>query len=153
MEKDPYNEIISFLDFNNAEYLLCKHKPVITSKEAKEVKGSKALGVKSLLFKTEKGLVLLVLPGERKVSSKKIRSILGVSDVRLVSHEEVLSVMGCEVGGCYPFGLICGVKMIVDDSVKDVESIIFNVGRRDRSVEMKWKEFERLVPFEMDEIS
>lgn len=154
MQKDPFNEIVLFLDSKGVDHIPYKHKPVVTSKEAEDVRVSRdAVGLKSLLFKTEKGHVLLVLPGERKVSSRKVRHLLGVKDVRMVSPEEVYSIMGCEVGGCYPLGFICGLKMIVDSSVKEAERVVFNIGRRDRSIEMTWGEFERFIPFKEASIS
>ncbi len=153
MKKDIFTEILLFFDSKDVSYKLHKHKPVITSREAEEVKLTDALGVKSLLFKTEKSKILLVLPGSKKVSSKKVRALLKVKDVRMVSAEEVLSTMGCEVGGCYPLGFICGVNMMVDGSVQESDRIIFNIGRRDMSVEMSWEDFERTVPFEIADLT
>lgn len=153
MKKDPYQEIVNFLKSKEAEYKLYKHKSVITSEEAKEIKETDAVGLKSLLFKTEKGLILLVLPGDRRVSSKKVRSFLNVKDVRMVTPEEVLSVMGCQVGGCYPVGSICGLRTVVDESTLEADRVVFNIGRRDRSAELSMDEFKRVVSFETADIS
>ena len=153
MKKEPFEEILMFLGSKEVDYKVCEHRPVITSKEAREVKETDALGVKSLLFKSEKGLVLLVLSGDKKVSSSKVRALLQVKDLRMTSPEEVLSVMGCEIGGCYPLGNICGLSTIIDEKVSHSKSVIFNVGRRDRSVEMDWADFSKVVPFQMADIS
>ncbi len=153
MNDDPFPRICSYFDERDVPYTLHEHDPVITSDEAKEVKVSDALGVKSLLFRTENGRVLLVLAGDRKVSSKKARKELGVRDIRMVSPDEVLSVMGCEVGGCYPVGPVCGVPMILDHSVTEADALLFNAGRRDRSLEMNFSDFKKAVPFESADIS
>ena len=153
MKNEPFKEILSFFDSKGAKYQLIEHEPVITSDEAEAIKKSDALGVKSLLFKTEKGYVLLVMPGAKRVSSKKARNYFGVSDIRMVSPGEVLSVMGCEVGGCYPVGEVCKVKTVLDESALKANAFIFNIGRRDRSVEMEREEFERVVPFEVADLS
>ncbi|MGM0482516.1 MAG: aminoacyl-tRNA deacylase [Patescibacteria group bacterium] len=151
--KDPFEEIILFLDSKEVEYKVFKHEPVITSEEAKKIKQTDSVGLKSLFFRTEKGSVLLVLSGDNKVSSAKVRAFLGVQDLRMVSPEEVLSVMGCEVGGCYPLGNICGLKTVVDEKVTRSKKVIFNAGRRDRSVEIKWSDLEKVIPFEVADIS
>ena len=153
MNREPFEEILTLFDSKGAEYQLIEHQPVITSDEAEAIKKSDALGLKSLLFKTDNGYVLLVMPGAKKVSSKKARNHFRVSDVRMVSPEEVLTVMGCEVGGCYPVGEVCDVVTVVDSSVLEAGSVIFNVGRRDRSVEMKREEFQRTVTFEVADLS
>lgn len=153
MEKKPYEEIIDFLKSKEADYKLYKHKSVITSEEAKEIKETDAVGLKSLLFKTEKGLILLVLPGDKRVSSKKVRSFLKVKDIRMVTPDEVLSVMGCQIGGCYPIGSVCGLRTIVDESTLEADSVVFNIGRRDRSIELSIDEFKRVVFFETADIS
>lgn len=153
MQEDPFNEIVLFLESKGVDYVLYKHKPIITSEEANEVRKSSATVVKSLLFKTEGGYVLLVLPGDKRVSSKKVRSFLGVKEVRMASPEDVLSIMGCEVGGCYPLGFICGVKTVADVSIKEAESLMFSVGRRDRSIEIKREDFEKISSLEVASIS
>lgn len=153
MQAEPFEKILSFFDSKEVEYKVIKHEPVITSEEAEAIKKSDASGLKSLLFKTDKGHVLLVMPGAKRVSSKKARNHFGVSDIRMVSPDEVLSVMGCEVGGCYPVGEVCGVKTVVDKSALEADTLIFNVGRRDRSVEMKREDFERVVSFELADLS
>lgn len=153
MLEDPYSDLLSFLEAKRADYKTYEHEPVITSEEAREIKRTDATGLKSLLFKTENGLVLLVLPGEKKVSSKKARSYLDVKDIRMVTPDEVLSAMGCEVGGCYPIGEIAGIRTVLDESIKEAESLIFNVGRRDRSVEITRDEFERVTSFEWADIA
>ncbi len=153
MEKDPFKILIELFDSKKIEYELHEHEPAITVKEALKVRHTDALGLKSLLFKADNENVLLILPGERKVSSKKVRSFIGVKDVRMVSPEEVFSIMGCEIGGCYPVGSVCGLRTIMDRSIEGADRIVFNAGRRDRSVEMRWMDLKKLFPFEIGELS
>ena len=151
---DPYNLITSFLDEKDVVYEIIDHEPVFTSEQAASVRGlNPSEGAKSLLLKTDKGFVLAVLPGDRRLNSKAVRSILGCKDIRFAAPEEVVANMGCEIGACYPFGNLISIRMVVDPSLGDNQFISFNPGRHDRTIRMAWKEYSENVLPELDHIS
>jgi len=68
---------------------------------------------KSLLFKTKAGAyVLVVLPGDKRVSSSAYRQTIG-SKVSMTSPDETERVTGFRPGGVCPFGLE-GVEILLD---------------------------------------
>src|SRR5688572_13873603 len=101
----PFEKIIQLLDSNNIQYRLVEHQPVFTSEEAAKVRGFELKqGAKSLILKSPDGFVMAVVPGNKKLDSKKLKKILGVKDIRFATAEEVKQVAGVEIGAVYPFG-------------------------------------------------
>lgn len=146
MTGDPYIAILKSLDGAGVEYEKLEHEPVYTSEQAAVVRGlSLAQGAKSLLFKTKVGFVLVVVPGDRRVDSKKLKQALGVKDVRFAAANEVRELMGCEIGACYPFGNIAGLRTLVDRALSRNDIIACNPGRHDISIKMRYADYKTLT--------
>jgi len=151
---NPYEEIINLLKINNIPYKEIKHEPVYTSEQAAKVRGiSISQGAKSLLLKCGDDFILVVLPGDRKVDSKKLKSLLKVKDLRFALLNEVKDKMGCEIGACYPFGNLIGLPTYVDNALSKNDIISFNPGLHTRSIEIKFRDFYLLVKPKMVDIS
>lgn len=71
----------------------------------------------------------------------------------MASHEEVESLTGCEVGGVPPIGPAIGLPTYLDNAFLQNETMDFNAGERERSVEMQTADFVRLVNPTMLDIS
>lgn len=151
---NPYEEIINLLKTNNISYKETEHEPVFTSEQAAKVRGiSASQGAKSLLLKCEGGFILVVLPGDRKLDSKKLKNLLRIKEFRFALPEEVKNKMGCEIGACYPFGNLIGLPTYVDNSLSKNDIISFNPGLHTRSLEIQWRDFYSLVKPKMVDIS
>lgn len=144
--RDPYETIITLLDKSHVEYETIQHEPVYTSEQAAAVRGlSMQQGAKSLLFKTKVGFVLVVVPGDKRIDSKRLKLALGIKEARFASPEEVQEQMGCEVGSCYPFGNIVGLRTLVDKTMGQNKNISCNPGRHDISLKFSYADYEKLV--------
>ena len=138
----PYEEIINLLKANNISYKETEHEPVYTSEQAAKVRGiSESGGAKSLLLKSGNDFILTVLPGDRKLDSQKLKSLLKIKKLRFATPREVKNKMGCEIGACYPFGNIIGLPTYVDNFLSKNDIIVFNPGLHTRSIEIKWQDF------------
>jgi len=151
---NPYEEIINLLKLNKIPYKEIEHEPVYTSEQAAKVRGiSISQGAKSLLLKCEGDFILVVLPGDRKLDSKKLKSLLKVKDLRFALPNEVKDNMGCEIGACYPFGNLIGLPTYVDNSLSKNDIISFNPGLHTRSIEIRFRDFYSLVKPKIVDIS
>lgn len=71
---------------------------------------------KSLVFKDKGGAFhMIVLAGDRKVSSGKVKRLVG-SDASMASPEETHAVTGFRVGGVCPFGV--SIPIYLDASLR-----------------------------------
>jgi prolyl-tRNA editing enzyme YbaK/EbsC (Cys-tRNA(Pro) deacylase) len=92
--------------------------------------------VKSIVMVDSGGDSLLaIIPAKKRVSHKKLKSILSVRDVRLASPEEVLKHSGYPAGGVPPFNNI--TRILVDPQVLERDTVIVGGGDVDKLLEVK----------------
>jgi Ala-tRNA(Pro) deacylase len=114
-----------------------RHAPVFTSQEASAVRGtSLASGAKALVVKAGEAFVLLVLPADRKLDSRKARTALNAKAIRFATREEVERLTGLLPGSIPPFGSLFGLPTHCDPALSENASINFNAGDHSLSVEM-----------------
>lgn len=150
----PYEKIIELLKANDIWFEKIEHEPVYTSEQAAAVRGMNlASGAKALLFKANNDFVLVVAPGHKKVDWKKLKDYLAVKKVRMASPEEVVEKMSVEIGACYPFGSIAGLRTLADKSLAEQEIISCNPGRHEISIKFKFDDYQKLVQPEMVDVT
>jgi Cys-tRNA(Pro) deacylase len=97
--------------------------------------------VRSLLFRMEgSDFVMVLIPGPGKVDWAKLRHYLGVSRVTTARPQEVEEVTGYPTGAVSPFGMQENVRLLADESIKDIEVISLGAGIRNAGVILKSKE-------------
>ena len=144
---EPYEAIIRLLDETHTAYEQFEHEPVFTSEETAAVRGvSTSRAAKALLFKAKEGnFVLVVLPGDKRADSRKLKDYLHTKSIRFATPEEVEEQMGCKVGSCYPLGVVAGLRTLVDASLAQNEEIFFNPARHDVSLKMRYVDYLQLA--------
>ena len=119
-----------------------RHAPVFTSEEAAAVRGvALSSGAKALVVKAGDDFVMLVVPADRKLDSKKARAALGVKSTRFASREEVTQLTTLQPGSIPPFGSLFGLKTFCDPALRDNETINFNAGDHAISVSMSCADY------------
>jgi Ala-tRNA(Pro) deacylase len=123
-------------------FTVSRHAPVYTSEEAAAVRGVPlASGAKALVVKAGDNFVLLVLPADRKLDSKKARAGLGVKALRFAAREEVEQLTGLQPGSIPPFGSLFALPTRCDPALGLNEQINFNAGDHSISVAMSYTDF------------
>jgi Cys-tRNA(Pro) deacylase len=110
--------------------------PLRSLQQAAEERGQKPEQiVRSILFRMSKGEYLMVLvAGPRQINWKMLRKYLGTNRVTMASKEEVLSVTGYHFGAVAPFGLTQPLKILVDRSVLEQQTISMGSGIRGTAI-------------------
>lgn len=145
-------QIVDLLKSNGYWYETFEHEPVRTSEEAAKVRygysieqGAKALIVR-IKSKEQSEFIMLVMPAQLRLDTKKAKQYLHIKDLRFATEEEVGKVTnGVLVGGVPPFGNIFHIKTIVDPKLFLNEKIVFNAGDRRYSVAMLSQDYKNLV--------
>jgi Ala-tRNA(Pro) deacylase len=123
-------------------FTVLRHQAVFTSEEAAAVRGTPlSSGAKALVMKAGDEFVLLVLPADRKLDSKKARAALGVKSLRFGTKEEVEQLTGLQPGSIPPFGSLFNLPTCCDPALALNESINFNAGDHCISVQMRYADF------------
>lgn len=148
--KDTINVVLSrikeVLNREKIEYEILEHKPVFTSREAAEVRGTELKqGCKALICKTEEGFIQAVVSGAKELDIEKLQKITLFRKIELAAAKEVRQVTGCNIGSVPPFGNLFGLKAYFDKSVVDNEIVAFNAGQHTKSIKMKAKDLVRVV--------
>jgi len=131
-----------FIEFN---------EPVKTVEQAaRKVEVEKI--VKSIVMIDSAGDSLrAVVPARNKVSHKKLKIILAVSDVRLASVEEVLKHSGYPAGGVCPF---CDIhRILLDAQVLKNETVVVGGGDVDKLLEVKTRDIVAILGPKIADIS
>ena len=105
--------------------------PTSTAQEAAAAVGCE-LGaiVKSLCFLIDDRPVLVLVAGDRRVDSKALRRIFGVSKrgVKIAGPERVEQVTGFAVGGVPPVGHRQPLPTLIDESLSRFETVYAAAG-------------------------
>jgi len=102
--------------------------------------------VKTLIMEDDAKKPLVVLMhGDREVSTKELARILGVKTVHPCAPETAERHSGYMVGGTSPFGLRKPMTVFVEASVLDIPRIYINGGKRGFIVGLEPKDLVRLL--------
>lgn len=131
--------IAALLQEANIEYSVVEHEPVYTNPAmAQALNVTESETVKSLVLMTkEKKMVVLVLPGDKKVDWKKAAAGIGTKKVSFAKPEQVLEKVGCEVGCVPPFGQLTQLPIYMDPELTKKDYVYFNPGKHDKSYRIK----------------
>jgi prolyl-tRNA editing enzyme YbaK/EbsC (Cys-tRNA(Pro) deacylase) len=97
---------------------------------------------KSLLFSGKDGrFFMVVCPGDRRLSSSKLKAVTGVKS-RMATTEEARTATGFGPGGVCPFGIDSRIAIFIDKSLSEHATIYPAAGTDSSGVPMT---FDRLV--------
>jgi Ala-tRNA(Pro) deacylase len=139
--------LLQYLDDNHVEYTHHTHPTAYTAREVASVEHIPAHRIaKVVVYFTENGYGMAVLPGDSMLDLQSLRTALGVSRLRLATESELADLFpDCELGAMPPFGNLFDLPVFVDGSLTTEETIAFNAGTHRDVVHMKYRDFERLV--------
>ena len=82
---------------------------------------------KSLTFWLNDQPIMIVCAGNAKVDNKKFKETFGIK-AKMLTPLEVETHIGHKVGGVCPFGIKDGVKVFLDESLKQMEVVYPSAG-------------------------
>lgn len=137
-----FERIEQLLSGQGVVYQTLRHAPVFTSAEAAAVRGAPlASGAKALICKADGEFVFFVLPADRKLASKAVRSARGWKSFRFADRDEVLQLTGLTPGSIPPFGSLFGLKTLCDRRLGESQIINFNAGDHAISIGMSYDDY------------
>jgi len=113
---EPVERVASFLRAAGAEARVEEfEQPTPTAEDAANAVGC-ALGqiVKSLVFDCDGKAIVVLVPGDKRASSRKVRAAGGCRRARIAGAEYVQQVTGFEPGAVAPFPLPRVARVLID---------------------------------------
>ncbi|HEV3084978.1 MAG TPA: YbaK/EbsC family protein [Gemmataceae bacterium] len=142
MATSVFERIETWLEKEGVPFTVLRHEPVFTSEQAAAIRGtSLASGAKALVVRAGEKFVLIVLPADRKLDSKKARDFFGVKSIRFANKEEVVELTGLQPGSIPPFGSLFNLPTYCDPALAENPSINFNAGDHSISVQMSYADY------------
>ena len=97
---------------------------------------------KTLSFLVEGRAVLIVMAGDAKIDNHKYKAQFGAK-AKLLTPDEVETLVGHAVGGVCPFGVNEGVTVYLDVSLKRFETVFPACGSGSSAIELSIPELEQ----------
>jgi Cys-tRNA(Pro) deacylase len=148
-EKFPVTNAVRFLREHQVEFI---ERPYRYEEKGGTEVAAQALGVdehltvKTLVMEDEKKSPLIVLMhGDREVSTKELARALGVKSITPCSPEVALKHTGYTVGGISPFGTKKQLPVYVEETILSLPRIFINAGRRGLLCEMSPADLVRVL--------
>ncbi|MGN1121620.1 MAG: YbaK/EbsC family protein [Eubacteriales bacterium] len=96
---------------------------------------------KSLTFNVGGEPVMVVAAGDVKIDNRRFKEFFGVK-AKMLSPDEVETLIGYAVGGVCPFGVNDGVKVYLDESLKRFDVVYPAAGSASSAVKLTIPELE-----------
>lgn len=131
-----------------AHFLIFQHNNKIRSLEqaAQERGQSPDQIVRSILFRINQGSFLMVLmPGEKQISWRALRTYLGVRRLTTASPAEVQQITGYEIGAVSPFGLPGPLRILADPAIFTQTVISLGSGQKGYALILESKLIKEMI--------
>lgn len=126
------------LDGNVIEF----HESTATVREAAEALGCKDAEIaKTMAFLVDDSPILIVASGDKKIDNSKFKQTFHTK-AKMIPSEELETLVGHTAGGVCPFGINPGVKVYLDVSLKEFDTVYPACGTSNSAVKLTIPELE-----------
>jgi Cys-tRNA(Pro) deacylase len=148
--RSPVTDLLAreAIDYQVVEIPLSEDKkPVRNLEELLSARGLDPKSVvRSVLFRAESGqFVMLAVAGGGRADWAVLRTHLNERKVRMAEFDEVPAATGYVVGAVPPVALPDSVRMLVDESVKDYETVVIGSGILGYALALKGTDLLKLL--------
>lgn len=147
----PFERVRALLDAAGAHYRIIEHEPEGRSERISVIRGNRPeQAAKAMVLDVRGGgggrrHVLAILPGNRKLDFAAVATQFDARKCGFASPETAEAITGCKMGAVPPFALHEALNIIVDEALLANQTLFFNAGRLDRSMELETAEWLRVV--------
>jgi len=121
-------------------------KNAVTRAAAMEVGVDEHIVVKTLVMETGEGKPLIILMhGDRQVSTKALASQMGVKTVKPSSPKDAERLTGYQIGGISPFGTKRKLPVYIEETIIDIPRIVINGGKRGFLLELATQDLIKVL--------
>jgi Ala-tRNA(Pro) deacylase len=137
---------LDYLDRGLVHYVHSTHSVAYTAREVAAVEHISPHKVaKTIVFVTEEGYAMAVVPADALVDLEALRRLLGVDALRLATEEELAELFpGAELGSMPPFGNLFGLPVFFDRRLLTEKIVAFNAGTHRDLIQMNLVDFLRM---------
>ncbi len=147
MAVDVFDRIVAMLDEANAKFRVIEHEPEGRSDKISAIRGNRPdQAAKAMVLDVRGGgagkrHVLAILPGNRKLDFTAVANLFEARKCGFASPDTAQELTGCVMGSVPPFSLNPALAIVVEQDLLGNDTLFFNAGRLDRSLELDTKDW------------
>jgi Cys-tRNA(Pro) deacylase len=153
----PVTQAVRYLREKNQEFVPHLYDYVEkggTAHSANELGVDEHAVVKTLVFETnEKKPLIVLMHGDKSVSTKELARYLNVKSVAPAAPEKATKVTGYLVGGTSPFGTKTKLPIYVERTIFELDRIYINGGKRGFLVQIPPQVLSRVLEVKTLEVA
>jgi Ala-tRNA(Pro) deacylase len=139
---DVFDRLVAILNDAKAKFRVIEHEAEGRSENISAIRGNRPeQAAKAMVLDLRGGgggrrHVLAILPGNRKLDFAAVAQLFEARKCGFASPETAQELTGCLMGAVPPFALNPGLAIVVDEDLLANDTLFFNAGRLDRSMEL-----------------
>lgn len=139
----PVEQIKTYLDSKNVQYVSVEHSVAYTAKEIAErvnIKGDQM--AKTVMVILDGCMSMVVLPASCRIRWDRFMRAMGTELVSLASEDEFKDQFPlCDVGAMPPFGTLYDIPVYMYEGFEDEGEIAFRAGTHHEIIKMKLSDY------------
>ena len=142
MAADVFDRLVTLLREAKATFRIIEHEAEGRSEKISVIRGNRPeQAAKAMVLDVRGGgggrrHVLAILPGNRKLDFVAVAALFEARKCGFASPESAEALTGCVMGSVPPFSLNPDLSVVVDADLLANQTLFFNAGRLDRSMEL-----------------
>ena len=147
MAADVFDRLVALLSEAEAKFRVIEHEAEGRSERISVIRGNRpGQAAKAMVLDVRGGgsgrrNVLAILPGNRKLDFAAVARLFEARKCGFASPESAAELTGCTMGAVPPFSLNPGLSVVVDEDLLSNDTLFFNAGRLDRSMELDTRDW------------
>ena len=147
MAADVFEKIVAMLGEAKANFRVIEHEAEGRSEKISVIRGNRPeQAAKATVLDVRGGgggrrNVLAILPGSAKLDFAAVAKLFEARKCGFASPESAQQLTGCAMGAVPPFSLNPELAVVVDEDLHANQTLFFNAGRLDRSMELDTKDW------------
>jgi len=144
---DVFDRLVTLLTDAGAKFRIIEHAAEGRSEAISAIRGNRPdQAAKAMVLDLRGGgggrrHALAVLPGNRKLDFNAVAALFEARKCGFASPETAQALTGCVMGAVPPFALDPALSLVVEEDLLKNDTLFFNAGRLDRSMELATKDW------------
>ena len=147
MAGEVFDQIVMLLSDAKAKFRVIEHEAEGRSEAISVIRGNRPdQAAKAMVLDVRGGgggrrHVLAILPGSRKLDFNAVAALFEARKCGFASPDTAQELTGCVMGSVPPFALNPALAIVADEDLLANDTLFFNAGRLDRSMELDTRDW------------
>ncbi|MBL0897163.1 MAG: YbaK/prolyl-tRNA synthetase associated domain-containing protein [Reyranella sp.] len=147
MASDVFDRLVALLSEAEAKFRVIEHEAEGKSEAISAIRGNRPeQAAKAMVLDVRGGgggkrQVLAILPGSARLDFDAVAALFEARKCGFASPETAQALTGCVMGAVPPFALNPALSIVVEEDLLANDTLFFNAGRLDRSMELDTRDW------------